>query len=201
VPDGSVVVTGGSALPPDLTAAAPHYTINLTNHTAHAYIAKFPANSNQPAWTTDLIGGESMDWGVIADGKGNLYWPGVPYVVSGGGLNFESGFGFSELSADGSRLQYATSIPAWSNSVVIAAAGDGLVYFGGSTNSGTLPVTPGVIQPARDPIPPGTQQNPLNWNHGFVGELDLSSFSDGNFFVLPPPFSMSLTWRIGGPVP
>lgn len=195
--DGSVVIGGGSALAVDMTGGAPHYAIDLTGRSAAAYLAKFPAGSNHPLWTTSLTSGDSFYFGISADAQGNLYWTGPPSAVSGGALASNLISGINKLAADGSRMLYASRIPAY-----YAVAGPtGRVYLGGYTSAnGDLPTTPGVLQSQRDPAPSGTLQNPLNYNDGFLGAIDLSSFSAGTFFAMPP-FNAGLTWRIGEPAP
>jgi uncharacterized protein (TIGR03437 family) len=200
LPDGGAAIAGGSTLPPDLIGGAPHYSINLTNITAHSYVAKFPAGSNRPAWSTDLTGG-GFFWGISADQQGNVYWTGFPYTTSGGAVEFASGLGISKLSADGSRMLYASTVPG-SNSFLAGVAGSGgLVYLASYTASNSLPTTPGVVQPQPDPAPPGTTAAPLNANDGFIAVLDLSSFTAGNFFVVSASDGLALTWRIGEPSP
>jgi uncharacterized protein (TIGR03437 family) len=200
LPDGGIALAGAATLPADLIGGAPHSSIDVTGRGAHAYIAKFPAGSNRPVWTTDLIGGEGFYSGIFADAQGNLYWPGYPYTVSGGGLGFYLGSGISKLSADGSRLLFASAFPGQVNTVATVTGTGGTLCIAGYTGSATLPVTPGVVQSQRDPASPGTLQNPLNYDDGFVGVLDLSSFSAGNFFIVPSG-SPGVTWRIGEPAP
>jgi uncharacterized protein (TIGR03437 family) len=199
VPDGGLVVAGAGTLPASLTSLAPLHSLDFTGRGAQAYLAKLPATSNRPLWTTALLGAESFLWGISADAQGNLYWPGYPYTVSGGGLGFSTGSGVSKLSADGSLLLYASAIR--SASLVAAVATAGPVCFAGYTSFSGLPVTSGVVQPSRDPAPSGTWLDQLNYYDGFVGVLDLSSFTTGNFFATPPDFALAVTWRIGEPAP
>ncbi|MEO7145135.1 MAG: SBBP repeat-containing protein, partial [Bryobacteraceae bacterium] len=198
LPDGSVVVAGTSVLPADLIGGAPHYTIDVAGPATHNYIAKFSAVSNRPAWTTDLVSGDGFYGGISTDEQGNIYWPGYPGAASGGALAFYNGGGISKLSADGSRLLYASASPGVSPLLTASGGAGGALYFGGYT-SFVLPTTPGVLQPS----PTGASQNPLDRYHydGFVGVLDLSSFTEGNFFVIPPQFGIGLIWRIGEPAP
>jgi uncharacterized protein (TIGR03437 family) len=196
VPDGSLVVAGPSVLPADLISGSPHYAIDYAGSASHSYIAKFPATSNRPLWTTDLVSQNNYGSGISADMQGNLYRPGYPDTASGGALQFYIGLGVSKLSADGSHLLYASSIPGSFSSLTAVSGPGGGLYFSGYTGA-TLPTTPGVIQPSLAPSSSASTPNPYD---GFAGVLDLSSFTD-NFFVIPPLDGISVTWRIGEPAP
>jgi hypothetical protein len=139
----------------------------------------------------------SFGTGITADTQGNLYWTDYINWPSGGALAPGSGFGVMKLSPDGSRLLYSSSLPSMFAKVAARTAGS--VWVAGWTNVPDLPVTPGAVQPRRDPAGPGTDRNPQNLDDGFAARLDLSSFADGNFFV--SPVSQSITWRLGQPLP
>lgn len=202
-PDGNFAIGGNSQLPAGLTAAAPHASIRFPWDNGQAgYLAKFSADSNQPLWTTDLTAWNStFGAGMTADAQGNLYLNGYVSGVSGGSVTTPAvagtQYGVTKFSADGQRLLYSSGFPA--TSLTTFAAGQGSLWIGGWSSLSTLPVTPGAVQPQRNPAPPGTYYAPLNYDDGFVGNLDLSSFVDGNFFV--GPGTLSLSWRIGEPLP
>jgi uncharacterized protein (TIGR03437 family) len=200
VPDGGVVVAGAPSLPADLITSAPHASIALSAQNSKAYLAKFPAASNRPVWTTDISSGESFSWGISADQQGNIYWAGYPGTASGGAIAVSSGNGVTKLSADGSRLLFASPLPVFAQSMTAATEPGGSIVIGGST-AGGLTTTPGVVQAQRDPAPVGTSASPLNANDGFVIVFDLSGFSGTNFFAIPPQFPFSVNWRIGEPAP
>jgi uncharacterized protein (TIGR03437 family) len=202
VPDGGIVIAGGSPLPSGLVSGAPHYSANPAGTTGAGYVAKFPLESNQPAWTTDLIG-DFTSSSVSSDGVGNLYFIGEPPVVSGGSLGFYSGGpGISKLSADGSLLVYVSSIPGGFIPLYAAVSTVGTVAFAGSTYGDSLPTTPGVVQPQPVEKIVSPLQGPFSDDtSGFVGALDLSGFNGGNFFVNPSTSALTLAWRIGEPVP
>jgi uncharacterized protein (TIGR03437 family) len=198
VPDGGIVVGGSSAPPAGLPGNPVQNTITASASTAPAYLMKFGAGTNRVVWTTELFGAGGFFGTLSADAQGNIYWQGYPNAASGGALGL-SGAGIVKLSADGSLLLYASGIPGVTSGAVAMASAQGSVYIGGYTASGQLPVTPGVLQPAPSPGLGVPAQNP---DDGFVGVLDLSSFTTGNFFVVPPQFApASLTWRIGEPAP
>jgi uncharacterized protein (TIGR03437 family) len=201
LPDGSLVIGGNSSLPPDYVAAAPVYSFNFKGNQQRAYVAKLQPSSNLPVWTAALSAGESFLGGISADGQGNLYWPGFPDSASGGALGFFNSQGVTKLSADGSRLLYASSLPFYTAGITAVAGSAGSVFIAGYTSSSALPTTPGVVQPQRDPAPAGPGQNQGNVDDGFLGVLDLSSFVNGNFFAVPPSSATTLTWRIGEPAP
>jgi uncharacterized protein (TIGR03437 family) len=199
MPDGGITLAGPGTLAADFVAGSPHTVISQTNRTAHAYVARLPAGSNRPAWTTDLQDGPGFSGGISTDSQGNLYWTSYLGALSGGSPFFQTNPGIEKLAADGSRLLYEGTLPAQFMAGVSNSVGQ--YFVGGYTAATNLPVTPGAAQPSRDPGPPGTLQAPLNSNDGFAGVLDLTSFVSANFFSVPPTYGSTITWRIGEPAP
>lgn len=154
-------------------------------------ITKFSAQTNQPIWRSEAGSGT----GLSADGQGNLYWIGMCPSVSGGSLPppFGGAPGPVKLSADGARLLYCSGAAP---STVFAVSPSGQVSLAGWT-AANLPTTPGVFQPQH--ATPAIQQGIPQTRDGFVTKLDLSSFTDGNFFVAPQ--ALAFTWQIGEPAP
>lgn len=199
--DGSLVIAGSSTLPVDYVGGAPRYSFTFNGGQQRSYLAKLQPASNRPIWTAAFSAGEGFLGGISTDALGNLYWPGVPDSVGGGALGFFTAQGITKLSADGSRLLYTSSLPFYPPGFAAVAGATGSVYLGGYTSSPTLPATPGVVQPLRDPAPGAPGQTQGNVDDGFVGVLDLSSFVTGNFFAAPPQPAAMLTWRVGEPTP
>jgi hypothetical protein len=194
VADGGIVVGGNSAAPAGLPGSPAQNSITVSTNTTAAYLMKFAAGTLHPLWSSQLNGGNGF-YQISADGQGNLCWPGYPLTQSGGALAY-SGAGITKLSADGSLLLYASAIPGVQAGDVAAASAGGLVYVGGYTPVHLLPVTAGVVQPLPDP-----SQSSQNSDDGFIGVVDLTSFTTGNFFAVPGSVPASLTWRIGEPAP
>jgi uncharacterized protein (TIGR03437 family) len=198
-PDGNYAVIGAGAVP----GGAPLRSALLASQKPTGFLAQFSSVSNQPLWTTSLA--STLASRLSVSDRGDFYFvDGLSFLSGGGVLPFNSTPGVAKLSPDGTTLLYYSPLSFASVGVnntgtfKMASSPTG-VAVAGVTSSVTLPVTPGAFQPARDPAPPGDFRTPLNYDDGFVGVLDLSSFTTGNFFV--GSTALSLTWRVGEPAP
>jgi uncharacterized protein (TIGR03437 family) len=193
-PDGELLIASGSPIPASLASMAPHYSPLFPVNGAIGYIAKWSASNNRPLWSTDVQSGLTQ---MSTDAEGNVFWSGNPIWISGGGFSTAGNSGILKLSASGAALLYGSSVFATSSHS--AAMANGSVWVAGWTSLATLPTTPGVVQPNRDPTTGGSFNNPFNPDDGFLGHLDLSSFRLGNFFI--PPQTVGIIWRLDQPSP
>ena len=198
-PSGDFIIAGTAQIPAALSSQANHNLIQFPwDKGVAAYLAKIAAGTNRYSWTTSLenVSG-SFGQGISTDAFGNVFVPGYVFGLSGGAVSATTGTGVLEFSADGSQLLYSSGFNA--TSLTSLAQGSGSLWVGGWSSASTLPVTAGAVQPARNPAAAGTYFAPQNYDDGFLGLLDLSSFASGNFFVALTEYS--LTWRVGEPLP
>jgi uncharacterized protein (TIGR03437 family) len=197
-PDGNYAVVGAGSMP----AGAPLRSALLPGQKPAGFLAEFSSVSNQPLWIATL--GSSTASQLSVGERGDFYFMDAIPFISGGGLTpFSSTPEVMKLSPDGATMLYASPLSFAAGllnggrlSITPTATG---IAVAGATSSALLPATPGAFQAARDPAPPGDFRTPLNFDDGFVGVLDLSSFTAGNFFV--GSTALSLTWRVGEPAP
>jgi uncharacterized protein (TIGR03437 family) len=194
-PDGSLAIASSEAqLPAGLIAAGPHLSPYFPNPGYDGYVAKLRVDPLAIVWTADVAIASPIK--LLSDAAGNLYWSGGFTWVSGGSFSFRSGGGIVKLSADGSVVLYAGSIPG---SLDFTLTPDGAAFIAGSTLAPDLPVTSGALQtqlPAKTPIPAAISPNQT----GFAGKIDLSSFLGANYFVQTSyPNYPSMTWRLNEP--
>ncbi|MCE5309126.1 MAG: hypothetical protein LLG20_15915, partial [Acidobacteriales bacterium] len=198
VPGGDYVIAGSDELPANFAGAAPRNVIQIPVWAKPGFIAKLSSATNRPVWVTDLPGVVLYGQSFTSDLEGNLYLPGYCHVAGGGALRLDRGAGLIKLPADGSHLLYCTPLRGGSH-LSLATRPDGSVLVAGWTNQTDLPVTPGVVQPQRDPAEAGYSDRPLNYDDGWAGVLDLSGFTRGNFYLAPP--QSGIIWRVGESAP
>lgn len=150
------------------------------------FVSKLNPAGSALVWSTFL--GNAPGTGLNSGGNASIYAmnlgsDGSIYVAgqtNGGGFpsvnplyGVASNVGFiSHLSADGSKLLFSTpfgsSTGAFEVPYAIGSDAAGNIYFAGQANSNSLPVTPGVFQPAHKPSSPGGS---FYYYSNFVGKI------------------------------
>ena len=195
--DGGYVIAGSGALPQSFAAGGAVNSIALGAARSSTFIVKISSSSNRPLWTTSVQTNSGTAKGITADSQDNLIWVDFVTAIGGGSIVSSGGPSLYQLSADGSRMLYSSPLPATTG--LVAPSPGGSVMVAGYTSVANAPVTPGVVQPARDPAPPGTFSSVQNADDGYAAKLDLTTFSAGDYFLSGNPLSVS--WRIGEPLP
>jgi hypothetical protein len=128
---------------------------------SEAFVAKLSADGSRLVYAT-YLGGSNGDeaYGIAVDGQGQAYVAGYTgsdnFPVTTGAFQpvFGGGYGYgdafvAQLSADGSRLIYATYLGGNGSdgATGIAVDGQGQAYVAGFIDSTNFPVTTGALQP------------------------------------------------------
>jgi hypothetical protein len=162
-PEGTVLVTGVSASP-DFPTTPGAFQRKLKGRNA-GFLTKLSADGKRFLFST-LLGGSGGGFFLMPtpDGSGNIFVAGTTtsadFPVTPDALQKQFGGGGGEsgvaggdgllaiLSADGSRLLYATYLGGKGDELVrsVALGPKGEVYLVGNTSSEDFPVTPGAVQ-------------------------------------------------------
>lgn len=192
-PEGDYVLAGRGMLPDSIAGSAPVFSPPTLSGEPLGFVARFAASTHQPLWITRV---QYNLWGLTADAGGNLYWLGYSSWASGGSLPLTGSFMMTKLSAGGKQVLFLSRVADNSR---IALGPGGRVALAGYVGFFNLPTTPGALQPKPDPAPSYGNGTSGNQNEGWVSLLNLTAFTDFNFFLRPT--RPTLTWRIGQPLP
>lgn len=163
-----------------------YYPAGTQTSCGAGFVSKLNPAGSALVWSTFL--GNAPGTGLNSGGNASIYAmnlgsDGSIYVAgqtNGGGFpsvnplyGVASNIGFiSHLSSDGSKLLFSTpfgsSTGAFEVPFAIGSDAAGNIYFAGQANSNTLPVTPGVFQPAHKPYSPGGSTYAYS---NFVGKI------------------------------
>jgi photosystem II stability/assembly factor-like uncharacterized protein len=148
-----------------------------------AFITKWDPTGSRILLST-YLGGSGMDGatGIALDGAGNIWVagntssPDFP-VTNQSKLNGEQNAFLAKISADGSKLLFATYLGGrtWESVSALAVDASGAAYIAGYTESADFPVTAGALQTSYkagcpEPPPPNSSSRP-NKGDAFVAKL------------------------------